>query len=80
VTRKAEREAFSAIDKFTYEIKDLKVDVFDRVAISTFGLDYDAKVGEDELSAKARGTLVFVKDGVNWKITHEHFSAFKANP
>ena len=37
-------------------------------------------MGEDNALAKARGTMVFVKDGDNWKITHEHFSAFKANP
>jgi len=80
MTRKSEREAFSAMDKFTYKTQNMKVDVFDKVAIATFILDYVAQVGTDELSAKARGTLVFVKDGENWKITHEHFSAFKPNP
>jgi hypothetical protein len=79
-TRKSESEAIVAIDKFTYEIQDLKVDVFDKVAVSTFIIDYVAIAGEAELAAKARSTLVFVKDGEDWKITHEHFSSFKPNP
>ena len=80
MTRKSEREAFEALDNFSYELKDMKVDVFDKVAIATFIANYELQMGEDNALAKARGTMVFVKDGDNWKITHEHFSAFKANP
>lgn len=76
----SERDTFEALDKFTYELDGLKVDVFENVAIATFVINYDIQMGQDEASAKARSTLVFVKDGNNWKITHEHFSPFKANP
>jgi ketosteroid isomerase-like protein len=29
------------------------------------------------MEAKSRATLVFVNDGGDWKISHEHISTFK---
>ncbi|HLG20880.1 MAG TPA: nuclear transport factor 2 family protein [Bdellovibrionota bacterium] len=78
--RKGENEAFSAISDFKYDIHDLKVDVFGPVAVATFTIDYSMKMGKDSAAAKARGTLIFARAEGDWKITHEHFSAFKANP
>jgi ketosteroid isomerase-like protein len=78
--RKVEREGFSAISDFNSDIQDFKADVFGDVAIATFVLDYSMKAGTDTVKAKARSTLVFVKDSGTWKITHEHFSPFKGNP
>lgn len=78
--KKAEREAFQGLDAFSYKLNGLKVDVFGMTAIATFEMDYNVVMGKDKASAKARGTMVFVKDKGQWKITHEHFSAFKANP
>jgi ketosteroid isomerase-like protein len=80
IARKAEREGFSAISDFNGEVQDFKADLFGDVAIATFVLDYSMKVGADTVKARARSTLVFVKDAGAWKITHEHFSPFKANP
>ena len=79
-TQKAERDAFTAISDLSYNINDFKADIFGDVAIATFTIDYNMKMGEEAASAKARSTMVFVKDGDNWKITHEHFSPFKSNP
>lgn len=78
--KKGEAESFGAITDFKFTIADQKVDVFGNVAISTFHITYGLKMGADKVDAKARGTMVFVKDGSEWKITHEHFSPFKANP
>ena len=77
---KAEKDAFGQISDFNININEFKADVFGDVAIATFVADYSMKAGTDQLSAKARSTLVFVKVGGSWKITHEHFSPFKSNP
>jgi hypothetical protein len=77
---KAERDAFSQITDLSVQINDFKADVFGAVAVSTFIINYSMKAGPDQIAAKARGTLVFVKVGDSWKITHEHFSPFKSNP
>lgn len=77
---KAEREAFSSVNDFHCSIVDLKADVFGDVAIATFVADYSMKAGETPIAARARSTIVFVKDGGTWKIAHEHFSPFKSNP
>jgi ketosteroid isomerase-like protein len=76
---KAERDGFSQISDLDIQIKNLKADVFGALAISTFILDYTMKAGPEQIADKARGTFVFVKVGDSWKITHEHFSLFKAN-
>jgi ketosteroid isomerase-like protein len=34
----------------------------------------------ERLDVRARTTLVFVADGPDWKIAHEHVSSFKPNP
>ena len=77
---KAERDGFSQISDLSYDIQDFKADVFGDVAIATFVLRYTMTVGNEQVPARARSTLVFVKDGNSWKITHEHFSPFKSNP
>ena len=72
--KKSERETFTNLQVIDAGVEDLKVDVFGKVAIATFYMNYKGAVGKDTLSGKDRGTFVFVKDGDNWKITHEHFS------
>lgn len=76
MAKRTEEELFTSISGFDYELPDVKVDVFDDVAITTFILDYSVGLGDTTLSAKSRGTLVFVKDGDAWKIAHEHFSPY----
>jgi len=71
---KMEREFFSAFSDFQYNLQDLKVNVFGDAAIATFHGDFSAKMGEKPLAFQLQSTLVFVKDGDNWKIVHEHFS------
>lgn len=72
--RKGEREAFTAFSDFTYDLKDLKVNVFGDVAIATFHGQFAAKMGENPIALTLQASLMFVKDGDKWKITHEHFS------
>ena len=79
-TRRIEREGIGGARAITASASQLKVDVFGRVAIATFVFDYGITLDTDErVAAKARSTMVFVKDGSEWLVTHEHLSAFKAN-
>ena len=79
-TRRVEREGIGGAKAITASASQLKVDVFGRMAIATFVFDYEITLDTDErVAAKARSTMVFVKDGSEWLITHEHLSAFKAN-
>jgi len=55
----------------------LKVDVFGDVGIATFILDYSFEAGGATVPRKDRTTMVFVKEGGEWKITHEHLSPIK---
>jgi ketosteroid isomerase-like protein len=58
---------------------ELKIDVFGDVGIATFILAYHFKAGTETIE-KTERSLVFVKDRGDWKIVHEHFSAFKPEP
>ena len=78
--RASERSGLLAAERVRYRFEDLKVDVFDRVAIATFLLHEEIRADGRDVTALARSTLVFVLDGDRWRITHEHFSPFKANP
>jgi ketosteroid isomerase-like protein len=80
-TRRLEREAITGVKEFTPNVTNLKVDVFGPVAVTTFVFEYGITTEDDEeLSVRARSTMVFAKDGPEWKIVHEHFSPFKGNP
>lgn len=77
IAKRSEEELFTSISDFSYELPDLKVDVFDDTAISTFTLDYTVLVDDTtSISAKSRSTLVFVLKDDQWKIAHEHFSPY----
>jgi ketosteroid isomerase-like protein len=75
VARKGERDGLSAVNGLNMRAQDLKIDVFGKVGIATFILDYNFKVGELMAGKQARTTMVFVKDGKEWRIAHEHLSA-----
>lgn len=77
---RAGEDAIADVDNFTYTIEDLRVDVFGPAAVATFVLGYSFDVDDDHLDLRARSTLVFVADGSEWRIAHEHLSAFKPNP
>ena len=80
-TRRLEREAITGVKEFVPSVNNLKVDVFGPVALTTFVFEYGIITHDDEeLSVRARSTMAFAKYGSEWKIVHEHFSAFKGNP
>jgi len=79
-TRRAERAGIEPLDAFHAGVEDLKVDVFDRTAIATFVMPYEAVARGQTSRARVRATLVWVKTGAGWKVAHEHLSPFPAKP
>jgi hypothetical protein len=75
--KKGEEAGFTMLEGFDFKHSDIKVDVFDKVAISTFTISYSAKVQGNPVADTGHGTLVFVNYEDKWRITHEHFSKFK---
>jgi len=73
-------DAIAEVEDFTYKVDGLRVDVFGPAAIATFVLDYGFVADSEHIAVRARSTLVFVADGADWKIAHEHLSPFKSNP
>ncbi len=71
-----EKEAFSALKNFTFQIPINKVSIWGKTAIAAFLIHGDATVNGNPLHFSARGTLVFVKEHGQWKIVHEHFSPY----
>ena len=72
--KQSEREFFTRISDFEYDLRDLNVSVFGDVAIATFHGHFQVTMGEENLSFQRQSTLVFVKTDDSWKIVHEHFS------
>ena len=73
--RKGERDGLSAVNGLSMRADGLKIDVFGKVGIATFVLNYSFKKGEDTIEKQAKTTMVFVKEDGEWKIAHEHLSA-----
>ena len=69
-----ERQLINNISSFDYNLGDLKIDVFENVAIVTFNADFRPTIGENVVQLWRQGTIVFVKNEGVWRITHEHFS------
>lgn len=77
---RAGEDAIAQVNNFRYRVDDLRIDVFGPAAIATFILDYGFDTDGEHIAARARSTLVFVADGPDWKVAHEHLSTFKSNP
>ncbi len=76
----SEEEGLGSVENFRYQLRDLKIDVFGRTAVATFVFVYGFRADGEEISLKARATMVFVNPDNSWLIAHEHFSPFKSNP
>src|ERR1041384_4702676 len=78
--RQGEHVGLASLNSLVLRTDDLKIDVLGDVAIATFIADATFKAGGDTVDKRSRGTLVFVKDRGDWKITHEHFSPLITGP
>jgi len=77
-----EQAAFANISDYTYRVDELKVDLFEDVAVATFYLTYrgifvnDYSFEGSPVGSKDRVTMVLCRVRQDWKIVHEHFSRF----
>jgi ketosteroid isomerase-like protein len=72
--RVGEHKGLGAIAGLKMQADALKIDVFGNAGIATFILNYSFESGGATIQKKERTTLVFVRDGGEWKIIHEHLS------
>jgi len=75
-----EQAAFANISDYSYQIDELRTDVFGDAAVSTFYLAYKGMFVNDysfegsPVSSRVRVTMVLVKTPDGWRIAHEHLS------
>lgn len=71
---------FASVSDYDFKIEDLRVDLFDDMAIATFIVEHTGMLVDDYsftgrmMNIRSRGTMVFQKKGPQWLIVHEHFS------
>jgi len=71
---------FASVSDYDFKIEDLRIDIFDNLAIATFLIEHTGMLVDDysftgrTMSAKSRATMVFQKKDSDWLIVHEHFS------
>jgi ParB family transcriptional regulator, chromosome partitioning protein len=70
-----EKMWFSLASKISWKLENIKINVFDSVAVATLKVVYSGLyIGSKALCT--RGTVVLVKKDGNWKVFHEHYSQF----
>lgn len=71
-TNKSEAAFFSSISEASYQINDLKIDVFGDVGIATYYPEVFFLRDGEQVQATGRQTLVFLQTDAGWKLIHEH--------
>ena len=72
--RHGEHVGLGAVTHLQMSARDLKIDVFGRVAVATFVLEFSFRASSGTNRQKERATLVFVHERGSWRIVHEHLS------
>jgi len=72
--RKGEHDELGRAEGLKMRADALKIDVFGNIGIATCILHCGLEAGGEVVHKKHRSTLVFVKEGGEWKIAHEHLS------
>ena len=75
-TNETESEHVLAMSDASFELEDIKVDIFEDVAVTTFYNNYSFIKNNIRTEGKGRVTLVFINTEEGWKIVHEHSSPF----
>lgn len=78
-----EQMYFANLSDFEYRIDDLKIEVFDDVALATFIVETSGMVVDDysfrgtTVKTRSRATVVFRRLPIKgWKMLHQHYSKF----
>jgi len=71
-TDESEAAFFSSIKSLDYQVRDLKIDVFGRVAVATYYPHVSFVKDGEAKELTGRQTFVFLKTAEGWKLVHEH--------
>jgi len=71
-TNETEAAFFGSISNYKQEVRDLKIDVFDDVAVATYYPYVSYVLNGEEIKGSGRQTFVFVHTQHGWKLVHEH--------
>lgn len=71
-TNETEAAFFGSISNYKQEVRDLKVDVFDDVAVATYYPHVTYVLNGEEIKGSGRQTFVFLNTQDGWKLVHEH--------
>jgi hypothetical protein len=71
-TNKTEEAFFTSISNYKQEVRDLKIDVFDDIAIATYYPHVSFIQDGEEKTGSGRQTFVFLSTDDGWKLVHEH--------
>jgi len=71
-TNGTEEAFFSSISNYKQEVRDLKIDVFDDMAIATYYPHVSFTQNGEEKTGRGRQTFVFLNTEEGWKLVHEH--------
>ncbi|MFQ5951088.1 MAG: YybH family protein [Candidatus Geothermarchaeales archaeon] len=75
-----EQARYTSITDLTYDIEDLRIDLFGSLAVATFYVTHKALLVDNytfrgrHFEGRSRGTILLLKRGGGWLIAHEHFS------
>ena len=69
-----ERATFGRLEHPLVEMNDLAVNVFGDVALATFNGHFTGMIAGNAVALDQQCTMIFVRVGDDWKITHEHLS------
>ena len=82
-SREANDHVFNVIsqmDRFKVRLVHAEVVHRKETAVAILGLQYEIKAGGKTLVSPTRATLVFFKEGNEWRIAHEHWSTANDDP
>ena len=71
---RSEQAELAAVGNVDGTVHELKIDVFGPVAVVTGILENTFEMNGQSEDSRTRATAVFVNDGGDWKIAHEHLS------
>ena len=71
-TDQSEAAFFSSIKNLDYQITELKIDVFGKIAVATYYPHVSFIKDGEEKRLTGRQTFVFLKTVEGWKLVHEH--------
>ena len=75
-TNETETEHVLSMSDASFDLEDIKVDVFGDIAVTTFYNNYSFIKKNIRVQGKGRVTLVFLNTEEGWKIVHEHSSPY----